>query len=174
MKTKGLKSLMMVPLVFFWGCKSQAQKGTIQHSNDTTVYVMPRAGKDSVTPQVNIRVNKQYDDKGNVKQYDSSYSYSYTGTAGKGMVLPDDSVFSRFRSYFYKNSTGFMSPWYNSVFFNDSLLKYDFFNDDFFRRRFEMNNMQFDKMFRQMDSLKKRFMESNYPNGRQQKNNKSL
>jgi len=170
MKTQALKSIVMIPMVLFWGCKGQTTKGTHVHPGDTTVYVTTRTGKDSViTPQVNVRVNKKYGDDGKLQSYDSTYTYSYSGPAGNMLSSTNDSVFNHFKAFFRKNYPGLMNPQYNNIFYTDSLFKYDFFNPDYFRKRYELNNQMFEGIFRQMDSLKNEFMKENYPAGVQKK-----
>lgn len=170
MKTTALKAMMLIPMVLFLGCKGQTNKGTKQTTGDTTVYVAPTHGKDSViAPQVKVRVNRKYGDNGKLESYDSTYTYSYTGPAGNMMSSKEDSVFGHFKSFFQKNYPGFLNPQYDNIFYNDSLFRYDFFNSDYFRKRYELNNQMFEGMFRRMDSLKNQYMKDNYPNGAQQK-----
>jgi len=53
----------------------------------------------------------------------------------------------------------------NSIFFNDSLFKYDFYNSDYFSQRFHLNILKFENMFRQMDSIKFDMFRNNYSEG---------
>lgn len=43
------------------------------------------------------------------------------------------------------------------MFFVDSLSGYDFYKDDFFSKRFELNKDYFIQMFNEMDSIKNAF-----------------
>jgi hypothetical protein len=55
-------------------------------------------------PKVDVKVNKQYDDKGNVIGYDSTYSFSYSDTTGSPA---NDSIFSKFFNFPQGNFQGF-------------------------------------------------------------------
>ena len=86
------------------------------------------------------------------------------------MQIKDDTIYKRFKAYFRKNfSNSFNGP-FGDMFYQDSLFKYDFFNDDYFLKRFEMNNHELSRMYSDMDSIKAEFLKKNYPNGRQKKN----
>lgn len=170
MKTKALKSIILIPMVLFLSCKGQSTKSTNPQANNTDGFNASGVAKDTVVkPEVKVRVNKKYSNDGKLLSYDSSYTYSYTGPAGNTLLSNNDSVFSRFKSYFKNNYSGFINPQFNNIFYSDSLFKYDFFNPDYFRKRYELNNQMLDNIFRRMDSLKNQFMQENYPNGVQQK-----
>jgi hypothetical protein len=116
------------------------------------------SSKEGENPKVNVKVNKKYDDKGNLIRYDSTYSYVYS-SGGKDSVKESvDSVFKRFRSYYNENFSANMDKKLNELFWNDSLFKYDFMNKDFFSKRFELNEERMDTIFREMDSLKNEFL----------------
>ncbi len=165
MKIKAILFLLL-PILSFTGCNGQTKKGessTVTAKNEIAV-------EDTLNkPQVKVKVNKQFDNKGNIVRYDSTYSYFYSSPGGKSLNSSNDSVYSHFRSYFHKKYPDFLKPQYDNIFYNDSLFKYDFFNNDYFMKRFELNRKMFDNMYQQMDSLKKDFMEQNYPNGRSKK-----
>lgn len=168
MKTKKIIPLLLLPLVIFSGCNGQTRKGSDQILTDKNKGLAVTA--DTLTkPEVKIKVNKQYDDRGNIVKYDSTYSYFYSSPGGKILESSNDSVFNKFRNFFNTNYPDFLNPQYNSIFYNDSLFKYDFFNGDYFQKRFEMNRAIFDKIYKQMDSLKLDYLQHNYPNGHQKK-----
>ncbi len=160
--------IMLVSFLFvvFSGCNGQTQKERSELAE--TKKVAPLKGDSLGKPRVDVKVNKQYDDKGNIVKFDSTYSYFYSSPKGS-MQLGNDSIFSSFRSFFEKSYPNLMDRRTNNIFFNDSLFKYDFFNDDYFQKRFELNNKMFEDMYQQMDSIKRSFMKRNYPNGYQKK-----
>lgn len=91
-------------------------------------------------PDVKIKVNKQFDDKGNVTRYDSTYSYSWSGN---GQMPTDvDSILRGFnKNFFFRsnsdslfNGMGFGWPMEDDPFFNHP------FSHDF--------NKQFEEFFR--------------------------
>ena len=75
-----------------------------------------------------------------------------------------------FIPFFEKSYPNLIGRYHNTIFFNDSLFKYDFFNDDYFQKRFQLNEKMFENMYQQMDSIKRDFLKKNYPNGYQRKN----
>ncbi|MGP8214206.1 MAG: hypothetical protein ACLQQ4_01445 [Bacteroidia bacterium] len=170
MKTKNLKLLLLFPSILFLSCKGQMNKGGKTSTTDTVVKNSTVTIDTANIPKYKVNVNKRYDSKGNMLMYDSSYSYSYSSPGGMGQIN-DDSVYSRFKSFFHKNYSSFFNSPFNDIFYQDSLFKYDFFNNDYFSKRFEMNNDAFAKFYRQMDSVKDDFMRNSFPNGQQKRNN---
>ena len=101
-------------------------------------------------PNINVRVNKEFDSKGNLTRYDSTYSYVYKG----GNIDINDSLFP-FRSLLGESPTDlFKNP--GETFFSDSLFKKHFFDDGFFDKYSELNRMLFDGSYPQIDSLRNR------------------
>ena len=106
-------------------------------------------------PQTNIKVDKQYDSNGNLIKYDSSYSFYYSNI--KDDKNMGDSIFSNFKSQFNRKYSFSNDPYFSDFFFQDSLLKYDFYKKDFFLNRFRNNMKMMDSLFWGMDSLKNSF-----------------
>jgi len=106
-------------------------------------------------PQTNIKVNKEYDKNGNIIKYDSAYS-SYCFNI-KGDTVLRDSIFDNFKSHFNRKYFFSTQPYFNSFFFEDSLLGYDFYKKDFFYNRFRYNSQFMDELFHEMDSIKNSF-----------------
>ena len=89
-------------------------------------------------PKVDIKVNKQYDDKGNVIGYDSTYSYSFSDTLKSG----HDTIMSRsfkFPNGSFNYSVKPLSP--------DSLLKQNPFSN------FNFNTDPFNQMNKMMEEM---------------------
>jgi hypothetical protein len=168
MKTMEIMKIMLVSLLFaiFSGCNGQIkkEKSEVEETKKITALKEDSLAK----PRIDVKVNRRYDDKGNLVQFDSTYSYFYSSPSGT-MQLGNDSVFRNFRSFFERSYPNLMDRRIKNIFFNDSLFKYDFFNDDYFQKRFELNKKMFEDMYRQMDSIKRGFMKQNYPNGYQKK-----
>ncbi|MBL7984706.1 MAG: hypothetical protein JNM91_06875, partial [Flavobacteriales bacterium] len=104
------------------------------------------------TPQVEVRVNKQYDEHGNLIAYDSSYTSVYQSRSGDAAFM--DSVFRDFMPGFGMRYPFLNDPGFHSLFFPDSSFHQDFFHHDFFQKRMEMNQRYMQRMMEQMDSLK--------------------
>ncbi len=148
---------MLITLLGLSGCDAKsAPKKDGKLKNDTT----------KVQPDINIKVNKEYDDKGNLIRYDSTYTYVYSNIDGN--IQLQDSVFNEFMQHFNEHFGISEDPLFNSFFFNDSLLQYDFFKKDFFHDRFFRNRDMIDKMLREMDSLKNEFYKNRFKYGSQQ------
>ena len=107
------------------------------------------------TPKVDVRVNKQYDEHGNLIAYDSSYTSVYQGRSGDAAFM--DSVFKDFMPGFGMRYPFLNDPGFNSLFFPDSSFHEDFFHHDFFQKRMEMNQRYMQRMMEQMDSLKNQY-----------------
>ena len=109
------------------------------------------------TPKVDVRVNKQYDEHGNLISFDSTYSSVYTSRAGDAAFV--DSVFKDFMPGFGMTYPFLNDPGFNSLFFPDTSFHRDFFHHDFFRKRMEMNQRYIQRMMEQMDSLKNQYFQ---------------
>ncbi|MBS1548046.1 MAG: hypothetical protein JST38_04280 [Bacteroidetes bacterium] len=118
------------------------------------------------SPKVNVRVNKVYDDQGNLVRYDSTYTSVYNGMGGDSLRM--DSLMQQFMGQFNgPGGMGMMGPGMNNLFFNDSLLGYDFFHNDFFQKRMELNQRYMQDMMQRMDSLKNQFFIEPPPSSQQ-------
>jgi hypothetical protein len=106
-------------------------------------------------PKVSIKVNKRYDDKGNLVGFDSTYSSFYSNVEGDTARM--DSLMNSFDRYFNRNHSSFFDHQFNTLFFNDSLRYPDFFHNDFFMKRYELNHDYLKGMMHRMDSIKNRF-----------------
>jgi hypothetical protein len=116
-------------------------------------------------PKMDVRVNKKYDEKGNLIQYDSTYSYFYSSPDMSENSISSDSVFSNFKIPLRNDYKGLFDDNINRVFFNDSLFKYDFYNDAYFSRSFQLNLNRVENLFRQMDSIKSGMFRDSFPEG---------
>jgi hypothetical protein len=126
-------------------CNGQAQ----QHPKDP-------ANADTTTarnaPKTEVRVNKEYDANGNLIAYDSTYSSFYSSHNTDPARM--DSLFRDFEPRFHRQFPFMKDPGFNDLFFRDTLLYPDFFHDDFFRKRMEMNDRWMKRMMAEMDSMK--------------------
>ncbi len=132
--------LLVVPLTFL---SCNGQKGTINSQTADN------------QPQKNIKVNKEYDENGNLVKYDSTYSYYYSNIGEDSAIR--DSIFENFTKHFNQNYSFSDHPYFRDFFFEDSLLNYDFYKKDFFYDRFKDNMARMDSLFREMDVMKNDF-----------------
>jgi hypothetical protein len=124
----------------------------------------------SSNPKVDVKVNRQYDTSGNLIRFDSTYSYFYESPGLKNARIRGDSVYSQFKNIYRGHLLDSMNSEINNIFFNDSLFKYDFFNEDYFSQRFMLNEKRFEQMFREMDSIKRNILSHEFPKGSVRKN----
>ena len=110
------------------------------------------------------KVNKQYDEKGNIIRYDSSYTYIYTYPNGKSKEINIDSLYNSFKPYFFDKGFDMMHKPFNDFFEMDSTFQQHFFDEDYFMNQFEREMFRFDDLMREMDSLRNIFLKEIYPN----------
>ena len=119
-------------------------------------------------PKVDIKVNRHYDDQGNLIGFDSTYSSYYSNI--KGDTGKMDSLMRGFDMFFNRNHSSFFNKQFDPLFFRDSLRYPDFFHKDFFLKRYELNDWYFRDVMKRMDSIKNKFYEESARN----KNSKDL
>jgi hypothetical protein len=134
-------------LLFFCYCDSQnKEKEKPKSANNET--------GPGTNPKVSVKVNKKYDSKGNLIKFDSTYSYYYSSKGRDSSRISLDTMFSKYK-------TDFPMGWrteFEDIFMNDSLIRYDFLNPDYFSKRFELNMERLKRYFLQMDSTKTKYL----------------
>jgi hypothetical protein len=153
-----MKQIIFISMLLFMGLTGcDAQKSGKDNQNE----------KKSDRPDVDIKVNREYDEDGNLIRYDSTYTYVYSNIDGD--IQLRDSVFSEFMAHFNKQFGFKDDPFFNDLFFTDSLLQYDFYKKDFFHDRFSDNLEWIDKMMKEMDSIKNEFYNDRFKNEQESK-----
>lgn len=158
--------LLLIVSLSFNGCQSQTKN---ESKNLLSINTPSDSIGHKIKPEIKVYVNKQRDSKGNIIKYDSTYSYFYSVPSGRTTDIENDTIYKQFKSFLNKSYPNFLIPQQERIFNSDSLFKYDFFNDDYFQKRYEMNQRLFENMFKQMDSIKSNYLFKNYPNGQQRK-----
>jgi hypothetical protein len=105
------------------------------------------------------KVDKEFDENGNLIRYDSIYSWSSNGKFDNLSLSDKDSLMQSFKSRFFTNYSGFENEGFENVFSQDSLFSKRFFNDDFFGSNFGNDFMDIDKLRQQMIARQKKFLE---------------
>jgi hypothetical protein len=105
-------------------------------------------------PQIHSNVNREYDDKGNVIRYDSTYTWSWSNMDTTGTMLAD-SMLSGFSPLGDKN---FMNPF--STFGNDSPFLEQFSNP-FLNDSLSDIGKQIQRMMKQQEEFSRQFMQPN-------------
>ncbi len=108
-------------------------------------------------PKVNVKVNKVYDENGNLIRYDSVYEWSYSSGSGNIQLnVHPDSLFKAFKPWFDEQIDMNSLP-VPGDFFSDSTMFKDFFNNKDFFEQWQNELFDFDRQLKMMDSLKRQF-----------------
>ena len=110
-------------------------------------------------PKGSWKVDKEFDEDGNLIKYDSIYSWSSTKNFDNLSSVNRDSLVQSFKSRFFKNYSGFKNEGFSSIFSKDSLFSNHSFNDDFFGSDFGKDFMDIDKIHQEMLDRQKKFLE---------------
>lgn len=114
-------------------------------------------------PVVNWKVNKKYDDEGNIIAYDSTYTWSYTSKDGTVNNIAADSVMTAFKNQFNQQFHSVFMNEFGSPIWTDSLFERDFNDSDYFMKKWENHYFDMYKIMGLMDSMRNSFLEKNYP-----------
>lgn len=105
------------------------------------------------------KVDKEFDENGNLIRYDSIYSWSSNSKFEDLSKFDKDSLLNNFESKFYKHFLQFKNDGFEDIFEPDSLFSRYFFNDDFFNSDFGEDFMDIDEIRKKMIERQKRFLE---------------
>ncbi|MDN3677797.1 hypothetical protein QWY90_10795 [Flavobacterium paronense] len=141
---KRIISILLATALVCTSCQGQ------EHKKEKKEKVTSQSANEK--PKVEIKVNKKYDKQGNLIAYDSTYTSFYANRKGDKVLM--DSLFREFKPIFNKQFPLMKDENFNQLFYSDTLLYNDFFHDDFFRKRMELNQEYMRKMMQQMDSIK--------------------
>lgn len=151
---KKLLILFLIPLLVT-SCTGQIDEKT---KNETG-----KPKDESIQPKTDIRVNKEYDEDGNLIRYDSTYVWSYSNVQGDSMVVDIDSVMSKFYPFLDSRQHFYFPRFGDDMFYDDSLFYHNFLNQDYFKKRWEDSRERMNKMMDEMDSIKSEFFKEFYP-----------
>lgn len=110
-------------------------------------------------PKGSWKVDKEFDENGNLIKYDSIYSWSSNNNMEGLSAIDRDSLMQSFKLKFFKNYSRFEHQGFENVFSEDSLFSKHFFNDDFFRSDFGTDFMDIDQITQDLFSRQKKFLE---------------
>lgn len=145
---------VIIVLILLLGSCNETSKG--QQSDPR----IARAQDSINNPKVNVNVNRRFDDKGNLIEFDSVYSSYYSNVRGDTSQM--DSIMKGFDTFFHNQHPMFFNNQMNTLFFNDSLKYPDFFHDDFFMQQYQLNDLYMRNMMMRMDSIKNQFYEDQH------------
>ncbi|WP_417213225.1 hypothetical protein [Bizionia sp.] len=143
-------------LLFMVGLLSISCNG---QKNEQKTEIKESDGKLVEQPKGTWKVDKEFDENGNLIRYDSIYSRSSNGKFDNLSVSDKDSLMQSFKSRFFTNYSGFENEGFEAIFSQDSLFSKRFFNDDFFGSNFGNDFMDIDKLRQQMMARQKKFLE---------------
>lgn len=172
---KHIVFLLITGFLAFNNCSGQDKK--VKDNQDNKIIEKGRSN----SPQINSKVKKEYDENGNLKSFDSTYTYVYNSLNGN---LPD-SLSGMFSKHFNHRFFSGDSTLFGDFFRDDHFPKDLFENDRFFKNPFQdnfagndsterhlpriagpdeqiFNSDRFRQMFRDLDSLNKKFMKHNF------------
>lgn len=110
-------------------------------------------------PKGSWKVDKEFDENGNLIRYDSIYTWSSNSKYDGLSAIGKDSLLKSFESKFFRNFSQFEHQGFENMFTTDSLFSKHFFNDDFFKSDFGRDFMNIDKLRQQMMDRQKKFLE---------------
>jgi len=110
-------------------------------------------------PKGSWKVDKEFDENGNLIKYDSIYSWSSNSKMINLSAKDRDSLLASLKSRFLKNFSTFQNNGIDNIFFKDSLFVNRFFKDDFFKSDFGVDVMDIDNMRQKMLERQRRFFE---------------
>ncbi|WP_299248650.1 hypothetical protein [uncultured Lacinutrix sp.] len=144
-------------LLFMVGLLSVSCKG---QENETKIIEQEDNKTDTVKePEGTWKVDKEFDENGNLIRYDSIYSWSSNNKFDNLSLSDRDSLMQTFKSRFFSNYSQFENQEFEDVFSQDSLFSKHFFNDDFFGSDFGNDFMDIDKLTQQIIARQKKFLE---------------
>jgi len=116
-------------------------------------------------PKGSWKVNKEFDEAGNLIRFDSVYSWSSGNNLNELADLDRDSTLKSMQSKFYRNFSqfDFDKEGFGDLFAEDSLFTKRFFNNDFFENDFGKDFMDIDKMHERMEHMQKQFLDRYQP-----------
>lgn len=158
-----MKQLIIALLILagFTGCNAQSNQKTTK--SDTTKAT-------EIIPKVTYKVNKKFDDKGNLISYDSSSVWSYSSN-GNMQNVESDSVMIAFKRQFDSSFPTIFRNNFGNPMWNDSFFFRDFTSSDYFKQKWEQHYFNMENMMFQMDSLRNSFLNRNYPGLSQSRKN---
>ena len=153
-----MKKIVFTLLFCLFLAVSHAQDDRIKSKVD-----LAEENKDSISvdkPKISWKVNKKYDEAGNVIGYDSIYSYSYGNLKNFPREMNLDSIMGSMKFFSQGNLSSFMEDHNLGRFMDvDSLMNENQYFDDFFERHRANGFMDMRQLFQQMDSLQNMLME---------------
>ena len=145
-----MKKIALLFLVTILNLSCSAQEKEIAKEN-TDITIQKKE------PNGTWKVDKEFDENGNMIRYDSIYSWS---SLDRNDFANQDSnsLLQSFRSQFYRNFSRMDNQGFEDMFSPDSIFTKRFFNNDFFTSEFGEDFMDIDRMHKEMEQMQHRFL----------------
>jgi hypothetical protein len=128
------------------------------HCSGQEIHEKNSKSENKAAPDTEIKVNKEYDEDGNIIKYDSTYSYLYSNTVKDRILI--DSILNNFNKNFQQRDFFFREPLRGDPFFSDEFFSDEFFSDKFFNDR-DFNDKFFGDRFLSDSLLNRDFSRKN-------------
>ena len=148
---KNFAAFLMAMFLSLSSCQSQEKK-----EDDIA---KEEIKKEVNRPEGTWKVEKEFDENGNLIRYDSIYSWSSHDSINDLTTLERDSLLNNFESRFYRSYSQFKNQGFEDIFEPDSLFTKHFFDDDFLDSEFGMDFIELDKIQKRMIDRQKKFLE---------------
>ena len=93
--------------------------------------------KDTIKPEIDIKVHKEYDEDGNLIRIDSSYTYFYSNI--KNDSLLEKEIFNNFKFDFNNHFKSLDSLFMKDFFMEEPFNLDNFYTDEFFKDNFKLH-----------------------------------
>lgn len=144
-------TLLLVALLAT-ACNAQEGKNKELSEND-------KGKKDVESPEGTWKVDKEFDENGNLVRYDSIYSWSSGADLAHLGNLDRDSLLESFQARIHKNFSGIDPAQFQDFFQDDSLFTKRFIDDDFFNSAFGRDFMDIDSLRQRLEAKQRAFID---------------
>jgi len=144
--------ILLLAAILTLGCNAQEKNKEPLSKTETD-------SKRTEPPKGTWKVDKEFDENGNMIRYDSIYSWSSGDDFAQLGKADQDSLLRSFQSRFYRNFSRIDDPRYKDLFADDSLFTKRFFDNDFFGSQFGKDFMDIDRVRERMEAMQKEFLE---------------
>lgn len=151
-------AILSLSAILTLSCNAQENKKEEELPNDHGKKL-----QSSNEPLGTWKVDKEFDENGNLIHYDSIYSWSSADNFNALSSLDRDSILQSMQSEFYRNFSHFSDQGFDDVFSSDSLFTNKFFDDAFFKSQFGEDFRNIDRMNKRMETMRKKFLEKYQP-----------
>ncbi|AJR02933.1 hypothetical protein [Siansivirga zeaxanthinifaciens] len=140
--------LLVMASILSVGCQSQSKKPDVALQQEQSQKIQQE-------PKGSWKVDKEFDENGNLIKYDSIYSWSSHN---------NDRIQQSFKSHIFKGFSGAEQDEFTRLFPQDSLFSNPFFKDDFFDSDFGSGFTDINDITQKLMERHKKFLEKFHNN----------